>query len=95
MQLTSSMPYGPHPSESSGKRRREPADKARRVQVTIDLTQDEYQLLNLWLARASVELDQPISSMTLSRGMKALIRAAAADRVVNDIVLDVLRKDQT
>jgi hypothetical protein len=55
----------------------------------------DYQVLNLWLARAAVELDEPVSSMTLARGMRAMIRAAAADHVVNDVVLDLLRTEQS
>ena len=89
------MPYGPPPWEGT-----KPARKSRTksgtepVQVTVDLTPDDYQLLNVWLARASVELDQPVSKMTLARGIKAMIRAAASDNVVNDVVLDLLRREQ-
>jgi hypothetical protein len=84
------MPYGPPPRES---RPREPRDK--RVRITVDLGPDDYQTLNRWLAKASVELDQPVSTMTLARGIRAMIRAAAADHVVNDVVLDVLRREQS
>jgi hypothetical protein len=84
------MPYGPSPSESHP---REP--RAKRVRITVDLAPDDYQVLNRWLAKASVELDQPVSTMTLARGIRAMIRAAAADHVVNDVVLDVLRRDQS
>ncbi len=83
------MPYGPHPSDP---RPREPRVKP--VRITVDLTPDDYQILNRWLARASVELDQPVSTMTLARGIRAMIRAAAADHVVNDVVLDLLRREQ-
>jgi hypothetical protein len=83
------MPYGPSPRDS---RPKEPREK--RVRITVDLVPDDYQALNRWLAKASVELDQPVSTMTLARGIRAMIRAAAADHVVNDVVLDVLRKDQ-
>jgi len=83
------MPYGPHPSEPRPPR--EPREK--RFRITVDLAQDEYDLLNLWLARASVELGQPVSTMTLARGIKAMIRAASADHVVNDVVLDTMRRD--
>jgi hypothetical protein len=41
-----------------------------------------------------VELDQPVSNMTLARGIRAMIRAAEADHVVNDVVLDLLRTEQ-
>jgi hypothetical protein len=87
------MPYGPPPWEGSPK----PARKSRikPVRITVDLAPDDYQLLNRWLARASVELDQPVSTMTLARGIRAMIRAAAADNVVNEVVLDLLRKEQT
>ena len=85
------MPYGPPPRGSR------PAKESRTkpVRITVDLAPDDYQLLNRWLARASVELDQPISTMTLARGIRAMIRAAAADHVVNDVVLDLLRKEQS
>ena len=84
------MPYGPSPRES---RPQEPREK--RVRITVDLSPDDYQTLNRWLAKASVELDQPVSTMTLARGIRAMIRAAASDHVANDVVLDVLRADQS
>ncbi len=85
------MPYGPSPRDP-----RPPNEPhAKRVRITVDLAPDDYQVLNRWLARASVELDQPVSTMTLARGIRAMIRAAAADHVVNDVVLDLLRREQS
>ncbi len=84
------MPYGPSPRDPRPPRE----SRAKRV-ITVDLTPDDYQVLNRWLARASVELDQPVSTMTLARGIRAMIRAAAADHVVNDVVLDLLRREQS
>ena len=85
------MPYGPHPRDP-----RPPKEsRAKPVRITVDLAPDDYQILNRWLARASVELDQPVSTMTLARGIRAMIQAAAADHVVNDVVLDLLRKEQS
>jgi len=96
------MPYGPPPTPRGSRASKasrveespagESGDKA--VRVTVDLTPADYQLLNVWLARASLELDQPVSSMTVARGMRALIQAAAADNAVSDAVLDILRKEQ-
>ncbi|HXP55056.1 MAG TPA: hypothetical protein VN847_08875 [Streptosporangiaceae bacterium] len=101
------MPYGPAPTprgkrppkesrakepRAQGSRAEEP--HAKPVQVTVDLPPAEYEVLNLWLARASLELDQPVARMTLSRGIRAMIQAAAADHVVSDAVLDVMRKEQ-
>ena len=92
------MPYGPRPTPRGSRpskeapRVKEPRTKP--VQVTLDLTPAEYEVLNLWLARASLELDQPISTMNLSRGIRAMIQAAAADHVVSDAVLDIMRKEQ-
>jgi hypothetical protein len=85
------MPYGPNPNEPRPPR--EP--RVKRIRITVDLTPDDYQVLNRWLARASVELDQPLRTMTLARGIRAMIRAAAADHVVDDVVLDILRKEQS
>jgi hypothetical protein len=85
------MPYGPHPSE-----RRPPREsRTKPVRITVDLTPADYQVLNRWLARASVELDQPVSKMTLARAIRAMIHATAADHVVNDVVLDLLRREQS
>jgi hypothetical protein len=98
------MPYGPpprgdHPAkESRARKSKEPLDEEARpkpIRITVDLTPDDYQLLNRWLALASVKLDQPISKMTLARGIRAMIQAAAADLVVTDTVLDVMRNDQS
>jgi hypothetical protein len=85
------MPYGPNPR--GPRPPKEP--RAKRVRITVDLDPADYQVLNRWLARAAVELDEPVSSMTLARGMRAMIRAAAADHVVNDVVLDLLRTEQS
>jgi hypothetical protein len=87
------MPYGPHPRESPPKSRREARVKP--VRITVDLTPADYQVLNRWLAAAAVELDQPVSSMTLARGIRAMIRAAADDDVVKDVVLGLLRSEQS
>ena len=87
------MPYGPHPRESPPKSRREARIKP--VRITVDLTPADYQVLNRWLAGAAVELDQPVSSMTLARGIRAMIRAAADDDVVKDVVLGLLRSEQS
>ena len=85
------MPYGPSPLEPRPPK--EPRTKP--VRITVDLSPADYQLLNRWLARASVELDQPVSKMTLARAIRAMIQATAADHVVNDVVLDLLRREQS
>jgi hypothetical protein len=87
------MPYGPSPRESPAKSRRE--SRAKPVRITVDLSPAAYQVLNRWLARAGVELDQPVSRMTLARAIRAMIRATADDQVVNDVVLDLLRREQS
>ena len=89
------MPYGPPPRGSNPRERSPRKPREKRVRITVDLVPDDYQTLNRWLAKASVELDQPVSTMTLARGIRAMIRAAAADHVVNDVVLDVLRTEQS
>ena len=85
------MPYGPSPLEPRPPK--EPRSKP--VRITVDLSPADYQLLNRWLARASVELDQPVSKMTLARGIRAMIQATAADHVVNDVVLGLMRREQS
>jgi hypothetical protein len=88
------MPYGPPPSEeSSTKRLRKSRTKS--FQVSIELEADDFEALNRWLARAAVDLDQPLKTMTLARGIRAMIRAAETDDAVRGVVLDVLRTDQS
>ncbi len=90
------MPYGPSPSDPRPpKESRTKDSRAKPVRITVDLAPADYQVLNRWLARAAVELDQPLSSMTLARGIRAMIRAAAVDNVVEGVVLDLLRREQS
>jgi hypothetical protein len=87
------MPYGPSPSqEPSTQRVRKSRTKSYRV--TVDLAPADFEVLNRWLARAAVDLDQPLNSMTLARGIRAMIRAAATDDATSGVVLDLLRTDQ-
>jgi len=86
------MPYGPNPSGSSTKPDRKSRTKS--VRITVDLGPADFEVLNRWLARAAVELDQPLNRMTLARGIRAMIRAAATDDAVRGVVLDLLRTDQ-
>jgi hypothetical protein len=86
------MPYGPNPSEPSTKPDRKSRTKS--VRITVDLGPADFEVLNRWLARAAVELDQPLNRMTLARGIRAMIRAAATDDAVRGVVLDLLRTDQ-
>jgi hypothetical protein len=88
------MPYGPPPSqEPSAKRLRKARDKS--FQVSIELLSADFEALNRWLAKAAVDLDQPLNTMTLARGIRAMIRAAETDDAVRGVVLDVLRTDQS
>ena len=90
------MPYGPPPRGfRPSKESRAKESRTKPVRITVDLAPADYQVLNSWLARAGVELDQPSSRMTLARTFGAMIRATAADHVVNDVVLDLLRKEQS
>jgi len=61
----------------------------------VELTPADYEVLNRWLARAGEELDQPASETTLAQAIRAMIRATAADHVVSDVVLDLMRAEQS
>jgi hypothetical protein len=98
------MPYGPPPDvsrSSRASRKQARAEQARasqaraqHVQVTVDLAPEEFEVLNRWLAGASAELGQPVSTMTFARGIRAMIRATAADPGVAGVVLGILRGEQ-
>jgi hypothetical protein len=86
------MPYGPSPSsEPSAKPDRKSRTKS--VRITVDLGPADFEVLNRWLAKAAVELDQPLNSMTLARGIRAMIRATATDDVASGVVIDRLRTE--
>jgi hypothetical protein len=86
------MPYGPSPSsEPSAKPDRKSRTKS--VRITVDLGPDDFEVLNRWLAKAAVELDQPLNRMTLARGIRAMIRATATDDAASGAVLDRLRTE--
>jgi len=87
------MPYGPSPSNGPRKSFREA--HAKRVRIMVELTPADYEVLNRWLARAGEELDRPASDTTLTQAIRAMIRATAADQVVNDAVLGLMRAEQS
>ena len=41
-----------------------PAIRTKPIRITLDLSRADYQSLNRWLAKAGVELDQPMSRLT-------------------------------
>jgi hypothetical protein len=86
------MPYGPSPSD--GPRRSFREARAKRVRIMVELTPADYEVLKRWLARAGEELDQPASDTTLTQAIRAMIRATAADQIVNDVVLGLMRAEQ-
>lgn len=87
------MPYGPPPRDTPPKSRREA--RAKRVRIMTELTPAEYEVLIRWLAKTGEELDQPADETTLARAIRAMIQASAADHVVNDVVLDLMRREQS
>ena len=87
------MPYGPSPSD--GPRRSFREARAKRVRIMVELTPADYEVLNRWLATAGEELGQPASDTTRTKAIRAMIRAAAADQGVNDVVIGFMRAEQS
>ena len=87
------MPYGPNPGE--GQRRSFREAHAKRVRIMVELTPAEYEVVNRWLVSASEELDQSAGPTNLAQAIKAMIQATAADHVVSDAVLDLMRAGQS
>jgi hypothetical protein len=69
--------------------------RAKRVRVMVELTPADYEVLKRWLASAGEELGQPVSDATLPQAIRAMIRATASDQVVNDVVLGLMRSQQS
>jgi hypothetical protein len=87
------MPYGPSPRDSPPLSRREA--RAKRSRIMVELTPADYEVLNRWRACADEELDQSAGETTLAGAISAMIRATAADHVVNDAVLALMRAEQS
>ena len=87
------MPYGPSPRDSPPISHREARAKRRRIM--IEVTPADYEVLKRWLASAGEDLDQSADEMTLAGAVSAMIRATAADHVVNDVVLALMRAEQS
>ena len=71
-----------------------PAIRTKPIRITLDLSRADYESLNRWLAKAGVELDQPMSRITLARALRAMIHATTTDDAVNHVVVDLLREDR-
>jgi hypothetical protein len=69
--------------------------RAKRSRIMVELTPADYEVLKRWLASAGEELDQSADEMTLAGAVSAMIRATAADHVVNDVVLALMRAEQS
>jgi hypothetical protein len=87
------MPYGPSPSD--GPRRSFREARAKRVRIIVELTPADYEVLKRWLASAGQELDQPVTDTTRTQAIRAMIQATATDQVVNDMVLGLMRAEQS
>jgi hypothetical protein len=69
--------------------------RAKRRRILVELTPADYEVLNRWRARAGEDLGQSADELTLAGAVSAMIRATAADQVVNDVVLDLMRREQS
>ena len=56
----------------------------------VEVTPADYEVLKRWLASAG-----PADETTLAGAVSAMIRATAADHVVNDAVLALMRAEQS
>ena len=64
--------------------------RAKRRRIMVELTPADYEVLKRWLASAG-----PADETTLAEAVSAMIRATAADHVVNDAVLALIRAGQS
>ena len=64
--------------------------RAKRSRIMVELTPADYEVLKRWLASAG-----SADETTLAEAVSAMIRATAADHVVNDAVLALIRAGQS
>ena len=69
--------------------------RAKRRRILVEVTPADYEVLNRWRASADEDLGQSAGETTLARAVSAMIRAAAADHVVSDAVLALMRAEQS
>jgi hypothetical protein len=82
------MPYGPHPRDAPRKSFREA--RAARRRILVEVTPADYEVLKRWLASGG-----SADEATLAGAVGAMIRATAADHVVSDVVLALMRAEQS
>ena len=61
----------------------------------VEVTPADYEVLKRWLASAGEDLEQSADEMTLAGAVSAMIRATASDHVVNDVVLALMRAEES
>jgi hypothetical protein len=66
------------------------AARAKRSRIMVELTPADYEVLKRWLASAG-----SADETTLAEAISAMIRATAADHVVNDVVRALMRAEQS
>lgn len=64
--------------------------RAKRSRIMVELTPADYEVLKRWLASAG-----SAEELTLAGAVSAMIRATAADHVVNNAVLALMRAEQS
>jgi hypothetical protein len=64
--------------------------RAKRRRIMVELTPADYEILKRWLGSAG-----SADETTLAEAVSAMIRATAADHVVNDAVLALIRAGQS
>jgi DNA-binding MarR family transcriptional regulator len=64
--------------------------RAKRRRIMVELTPADHEALKRWLASAG-----SADETTLAEAVSAMIRATAADHVVNDAVLALIRAGQS
>jgi hypothetical protein len=64
--------------------------RAKRSRIMVELTPADYEVLKRWLASVG-----SADETTLAEAISAMIRATAADHVVNDAVRALMRAEQS
>jgi len=69
------------------------AERVKPVRITVDLSPADYEALNHWIGEAAMAVNSaPGQRVTLSKAMRAMIRATIVDKSIGLVVIDLLRQ---
>jgi hypothetical protein len=71
----------------------QPTARTKPVRITVDLSPADYDALNHWIGTAAAQINSaPGQRLTLSKAVRAMLKATIVDKSIGLVVIDLLRQ---